>query len=245
MAWEPTAVPRELHGQPVHITLEGVPTQRLPNGKIPSESRLLVLARHRAQLDVRQDGPPAAPSLLHPSRPLSPCLELSGLWHVTCHPLLSMASPPSTAMLAYPQKTKVKGDYKTVSLPQQLPLRLFDFAELLPKTGFRDSVLPSRQPSSDEGSILLKTIGCGVSRRVYETSDASHLRPNGGNGTTRRLWPSSWLWRRQRRSCHKGVKLLFQPTATRPSSLAHSPGWSPIWWPSSLSGSSLGPANVK
>ena len=123
MAWEPTAVPRELHGQPVHITLEGVPTQRLPNGKIPSESRLLVLARHRAQLDVRQDGPPAAPSLLHPSRPLSPCLELSGLWHVTCHPLLSMASPPSTAMLAYPQKTKVKGDYKTVSLPQQLPLR--------------------------------------------------------------------------------------------------------------------------
>ena len=48
--------------------------------------------------------------------------------------------------LAYPQKTQVKGDYKPIfpnewaqALPQRLPLRLFDFAELLPTAGFRDA----------------------------------------------------------------------------------------------------------
>ena len=45
----PTAVPRELHGQQVNITPAGIPTQMLSNEKIPSEPRLLVLARHRAQ----------------------------------------------------------------------------------------------------------------------------------------------------------------------------------------------------
>ena len=44
-----TAVPRELHGQQVNITPAGIPTQMLSNEKIPSEPRLLVLARHRAQ----------------------------------------------------------------------------------------------------------------------------------------------------------------------------------------------------
>ena len=41
---------RSLDGQPVNITPAGVPTQRLSNERVPNESRLLVLARHRAQL---------------------------------------------------------------------------------------------------------------------------------------------------------------------------------------------------
>ena len=45
----PTAVPRELHGQQINITPAGLPTQMLSNEKIPSESRLLVLACRRAQ----------------------------------------------------------------------------------------------------------------------------------------------------------------------------------------------------
>ena len=60
----------------------------------------------------------------------------------------------------------------------------------------------------------MKSIGCGVTRRVYETTD--NVRLSGDNGTRKRLLPSSWQWSLRLPSWRREDRLLFQPIATRP-----------------------------
>ena len=57
-------------------------------------------------------------------------------------------------------------------MPDRLPLRIFTLPDLLPTAGsFKTAAARSAALEADMGSIMLRSVGIGVARRVYDTLD--------------------------------------------------------------------------